>query len=178
MNFEHAITDGVPGEAVDLLFDVKPPEWAKGKGYKEAYIYMTLHEIERIKGGDMERAGEWTVIFSRTPASGTMIERHGLRPANRRTWAAMILTWMGSSKSVELVTLKAPLMAGMLGLDPSARKKWRFTRFDEKGPVGHSEGNDPLVLLEGAYSDGFRKISRGAVDRIMGLDTLGDVKGM
>lgn len=172
MKLEHAVADGVPGEAVDVMFDVKTPNWAKGKGYREAYVYMTLHEFREIRGGDMDRVGEWTVIFARSPASGAMIERHGLRPANRRTWAAMILTWMGSSKSVELVTLKAPIMAGMLGLDPSARKQWRFTRFDEQGPVGHVEGDDPLALLEDAYGAGFRKIERGAVDRIVGLDIV------
>jgi hypothetical protein len=167
VKLEHAVADGVPGEAVDVMLDVKMPSWAKGKGYREAYVYMTLHEFREIRGGDMNRVGEWTVIFARSPATGAMIERHGLRPANRRTWAAMILTWMGSSKSVELVTLKAPIMAGMLGLDPSARKQWRFTRFDERGPVGHAEGDDPLALLEDAYGAGFRKIERGAVDRIM-----------
>jgi hypothetical protein len=167
MELEKIIEDGPPEEATDLLADVDYPPWDQSG--RTAFIYITRKKgvvAQKPRDQFIVPTKEWTVIFSKKPFGAEACEKLQLRPANRRTVASMMLAWAAGSKSLEVKTKKGN-WAGALTEDPSIPGQYRFTRFDAEGPWGHSEGKDPLVLLQDAWSDGYRVLCRGCVDQVL-----------
>lgn len=164
------INSGVPREAIDLVADVEhyPPFMKGGKGYgyltdKEAAVRIPSVHAERVSGS--------VVVLSPDPLPVATVERFALHPADRRTWAMMVIQHGDQeNRPIILVTRPGAAMVGALTEDPSKPGGLRFTRFDAEGPSGHMEGTDPIELLKNAYSDGFRVLAHSsAVNEIMGL---------
>jgi hypothetical protein len=172
MELEKIIEDGPPEEALDLLAELDYPSWEHGKS--KGFIYFTRKDNIGQGGRPRETNGlfiirgvhDWTVVFAKKAFGASACEKLQLRPGNRRTVASMILGWASGAKVIELQT-KDKKMVGAVTEDPSKPGRYRFTRFDEQGPFSHSEGAEPLALLENAWGDGFRVLCRGCVDRIM-----------
>lgn len=106
------------------------------------------------------RGGTRSLIVSSQALSTETMRRYELIPVSHRTIGQYILDLAAEERHpVELTS--DGTRAALLFMNP--RRKWQMSYFDERGPVGHDEG-DPVELAADAYRSGYRTWAPGIVD--------------
>lgn len=113
------------------------------------------------------RGGTRSYVFTKVPLALDVLYRYELVPASAQEAAQVALDYFKAvGRPVELAFYTGDTRVAHLFKNP--RRKWQMSYFDAKGPVSHEEG-EPLELVRGAYSIGYRKPSDGLLDA-MALD--------